>query len=206
MIRSLSNEFSLVKALCRALGVSRSGYYAGAKEGSSEPRAKENARLGAKIKEVFEAEPTHFTAAPGWPWVLRRTGGNVRGGTGWARLMRARTVCGATQKRRFRPRTTDSRHLCPIAPNRLAERPPPARPGEVWQTDITYVATQEGWLYVAGVLDAYSRKIVGWAADDTMPHRPGGACLRARGRHAAARARVAPPLGPRQPVCQRYLS
>ena len=76
----------------------------------------------------------------------------------------------ARQKRRFRPCTTDSRHLCSIAPNRLAERAaPPARPGEVWQADITYVATREGWLYVAGVLDACSRRIVGWAADDTMP-------------------------------------
>ena len=75
----------------------------------------------------------------------------------------------ATQKRRFRPRTTDSRHLCPIAPNHLAERPPPARPGEVWQADITYVATREGWLYVAGVLDACSRRVVGWAADGAMP-------------------------------------
>ena len=45
----------------------------------------------------------------------------------------------------------------------------PTRPGQVWQADITYVATQEGWLYVAGVLDACSRKIVGWAVDDTMP-------------------------------------
>ena len=76
----------------------------------------------------------------------------------------------ATQKRRFRPRTTDSRHLCPVAPNHLAERTTaPARPGEVWQADITYVATKEGWLYVAGVLDACSRRVVGWAADSTMP-------------------------------------
>ena len=82
----------------------------------------------------------------------------------------ARAGLRARQKRRFRLRTTDSRHLCPIAPNRLAERAQPlVRPGEVWQADITYVATQEGWLYVAGVLDACSRKIVGWAADDTMP-------------------------------------
>ena len=84
----------------------------------------------------------------------------------------------AAQKRRFRPRTTDSRHLCPIAPNHLGERQePPTRPGEVWQTDITYVATKEGWLYVAGVLDACSRKIVGWAADDTMPTGTGRARL-----------------------------
>ena len=86
-----------------------------------------------------------------------------------ARLRRAHRLR-ATQKRRFRPRTTDSRHLCPIAPNHLAERAaPPARPGEVWQADITYVATQEGWLYVAGVIDACSRRVVGGAADAAMP-------------------------------------
>ena len=59
--------------------------------------------------------------------------------------------------------------IYPVAPNHLAELPPPARPGEVWQADITYLATREGWLYVAGILDACSRKIVGWAADGTMP-------------------------------------
>ena len=69
----------------------------------------------------------------------------------------------------MRPRTTDRRHLCPVAPNHLAERLPPKRPGAVWQADITYVATKEGWLYVAGVLDACSRRLVGWAADDAMP-------------------------------------
>ncbi len=91
----------------------------------------------------------------------------------------------ATQKRRFRPRTTDSRHLCPIAPNHLAERAqPPGLPGEVWQADITYVATREGWLYVAGMLDACSRRVVGWAADD---NRPAGLVARAFERAVQAR-------------------
>lgn len=76
----------------------------------------------------------------------------------------------AKQKRRFRPQTTDSAHLCPIAPNRLAARPaPPSRPDEVWAADITYVPTCEGWLYVAGVLDLSSRRLVGWAAEGAMP-------------------------------------
>ena len=97
----------------------------------------------------------------------------------------------AKQKRRFRPRTTDSRHLCPIAPNHLGERAePPSRPGEVWQADITCVATKEGWLYVAGVIDACSRKVVGWAAADTMP-----TALIARAfERAAAAERPAPGL------------
>ena len=165
MIRSLASEFP-VKTLCRALGVSRSGYYATQKK-AGRPRARDNARLGAKIKESFEASRRTY-GSPRLTVVLRRAG-ETCGRHRVARLMRVHRLR-ATQKRRFRPRTTDSRHLCPIAPNHLAERvAPPARPGEVWQTDITYVATKEGWLYVAGVLDACSRKIVGWAADDTMP-------------------------------------
>ena len=165
MIRSWSNEFP-VKALCRALGVSRSGYYA-AQRKAERPRAKDNARLGVKIKESFEASRRTY-GSPRLAVVLRRAG-ETCGRHRVARLMRVHRLR-ATQKRRFRPRTTDSCHLCPIAPNHLAEgQQPPARVNEVWQTDITYVATQEGWLYVAGVLDACSRQIVGWAAADTMP-------------------------------------
>lgn len=164
MISSLTGEFP-IKVLCRVLGVSRSGYYA-AQGKAARPRAVENARLGAKIAESFEASRRTY-GSPRITVVLRRAGERC-GRHRVARLMRVHRLR-ATQKRRFRPRTTDSRHLCPVAPNHLAERPPPARPGEVWQTDITYVATQEGWLYVAGVLDACSRKIVGWAADGAMP-------------------------------------
>ena len=165
MIRSLSSEFP-VKALCRAPGVSRSGYYAAQKK-AERPRAWANARRGMKIKESFEAS-RRTDGSPRRTVVLRRAG-ETCGRHRVARLMRVHRLR-ATQKRRFRPRTTDSRHLCPIAPNHLGERAePPTRPGEVWQTDITYVATKEGWLSVAGVLDACSRKIVGWAAADTMP-------------------------------------
>ena len=64
--------------------------------------------------------------------------------------------------------TTDSRHDQPIAPNRLANRPPPTKPNQVWVTDLTYVPTAEGWLYVAGVLDRYSRRLVGWAMGPTL--------------------------------------
>ena len=165
MIRSLASEFP-VKALCRALGVSRSGYYAAPKK-AERPRAKDNARLGAKVKESFEASRRTY-GSPRLAVVLRRAG-ETCGRHRVARLMRVHRLR-ATQKRRFRPRTTDSRHLCPVAPNHLAERQrPPAHVNEVWQTDITYVATKEGWLYVAGVIDACSRKIVGWAAADSMP-------------------------------------
>ena len=70
----------------------------------------------------------------------------------------------ARPRRRFRPQTTDSRHDHPIAPNHLARRSaPPSRPDEVWVTDFTYIPTGEGWLFLAVVLDLYSRRVVGWA-------------------------------------------
>ena len=74
------------------------------------------------------------------------------------------------QKRRYRIRTTDSNHDQTIAPNRLSDTPVIKSPDRVWVTDITYIQTNEGWLYVAGVLDRFSRKIVGWAMDSTL-HR-----------------------------------
>ena len=165
VIKNLVGQHS-VRKLCRTLGVTRSAYYACEKK-PERPRARENRALGVKMGELFEASGRTY-GSPRLTVALRRAGQRC-GRRRVARLMR-RAGLRARQKRRFRPRTTDSRHLCPIAPNHLAARAePPARPGEVWQADITYVATQEGWLYVAGVLDACSRKIVGWAADEAMP-------------------------------------
>ena len=165
VIKELAGQHP-VRKLCRMLGVARSAYYATQKK-DARPRASENARLGEKARERFEASGRTY-GSPRLVVALRRVGEPC----GRHRVARLRRRAGrrARQKRRFRPRTTDSRHLCPIAPNHLAERvEPPTRPGEVWQADLTYVATKEGWLSVAGVLDACSRKIVGWAVDDTMP-------------------------------------
>ena len=201
VIRSLAGEHP-VRKLCRTLGVARSAYYAAPKK-AERARARENVRLGGRAREVFEASGRTY-GSPRVAVVLRRAG-ETCGRHRVARLL-ARAGLRARQKRRFRPRTTDGRHLCPIAPNHLAERvDPPTRPGQVWQADITYVATQEGWLYVAGVLDACSRKIVGWAVDDTMPTGLVARAFEACGCLAAARSRAAAPFGPRQPVRERRL-
>ena len=165
VIKELAGQHA-VRKLCRVLGVARSAYYA-AQRKAERPRAREDVRLSTKARELFEASGRTY-GSPRLTVALRRAG-EPCGRHRVARLMR-HVGLHARQKRRFRPRTTDSRHLCPIAPNHLAARvEPPARPNEVWQADITYVATREGWLYVAGVLDACTRKIVGWAADDSMP-------------------------------------
>ena len=81
--------------------------------------------------------------------------------------MRQEGLCGRA-KGRFRVCTTDSQHDQPIAPNRLPELPAPSAPNQVWLGDITYIATEEGWLYLAGVLDLYSRRLAGWAMSEHL--------------------------------------
>jgi putative transposase len=76
--------------------------------------------------------------------------------------MKQKDLCGR-QKGRYRVQTTDSNHDQPIAPNRLAEAPKATKPNQLWVADITYIETKEGWLYLAAILDLYSRRIVGWA-------------------------------------------
>ena len=74
----------------------------------------------------------------------------------------------ALARRRFRPRTTTSRHHLPVAPNLLKQEFVAAAPNRVWLADITYIATGEGWLYLPAVLDLATRKIVGWSMRDHM--------------------------------------
>ena len=163
-VNRLAGEFPLA-LLCRALGVSRSGLYA-ARTKAGRARARANVALAARATALFEASHRTYGARR-LAAALRRAGERC-GRHRVARLMRGRGLR-ARQKRCFRPRTTDSAHLCPVAPNRLAGRPAPTRPDEVWTADVTYVATRQGWAYLTGVLDLYSRKLVGWAVDDTMP-------------------------------------
>lgn len=162
-VAQLAGEFP-VRALCRALGVSRSAFYTAAAK-PARPRAREDARRWAKVLACFEASRGTY-GSPRLTAALRRSG-EACSRHRVARIMRGRGLR-AKQKRRFRPATTDSGHLCPIAPNRLAGRPAPSGPDQVWVADLTYLHTAEGGLYLAGVLDLYSRKIVGWAAEDTM--------------------------------------
>ena len=84
-----------------------------------------------------------------------------------ARLMRCQGIR-AQRKKPFRPRTTDSRHQERIAPNRLKQVTRPDRPDQIWVSDITYIWTATGWVYLAAVMDLCSRKIVGWSLSDRL--------------------------------------
>jgi transposase InsO family protein len=156
----LKDQHSIV-ALCQAFAVSSSGYYDWCRRQSQPgPRAQEDRQLRAEVMRIHR-ESRQTYGAPRITFCLRQTG-RRHGRNRIARLMRQEGIYGR-QKRRYRIRTTDSQHGEPIAPNRLAEQPAPQGPNQIWVADITYVATRQGWAYVAAVLDLYSRRVVGWA-------------------------------------------
>ena len=86
------------------------------------------------------------------------------------RIMREKGLQ-ARSRRRYRPRTTDSKHRHPIAPNHLQDRAKAKGINEVWLQDITYLPTADGWLYLAGVLDLHSRRLIGWSMQETLETR-----------------------------------
>lgn len=147
--------------LCLHLEVSASGYYdwqrrlsrPGQRAMEDQVLAQEIGRIHARSRETY--------GAPRVEKELRQKG-RCHGRNRVARLMKEQGLCGR-QKGRYRVQTTDSNHDQPIAPNRLAEAPKATAPNQLWAADITYIETKEGWLYLAAILDLYSRKIVGWA-------------------------------------------
>ena len=150
--------------LCAAFGVKRSGYHAWARAEAS-PRERTDAQLLPKIRAVHQQHQGRYGA----PRIQAELAGQGQrhGGKRIARLMKADGLRGLCA-RRFVPRTTQSEHDQPIAPNLLAERPVPTGPNQTWVTDLTYVWTEEGWLYVAVILDLWSRCVVGWATAPTL--------------------------------------
>ena len=161
-IRALQGQFS-VSALCRVMGVCRGGYYAWLKR---QPSAREQANqaLTQQIQQVFLASDQTY----GSPRIYQEltAQGVVCSEKRIARLMR---LCGlkALLPRRFVV-TTDSAHDLPIAHNLLDRAFGSERPNAVWTADISYVWTCEGWLYLAVILDLFSRRIVGWAMQATL--------------------------------------
>jgi putative transposase len=148
-----------IEVQCAVLGVSRSGYYAWTRR-PEPPRAMEDATLVAEIKAAHKTGRESY----GSPRVHRelRAKGRRIGKKRVERLMRQEGIV-ARRKRRFR-RTTDSSHPHPIAPNVLARDFHVELPNSAWVTDVTYVWTHEGWVYLAAILDLFSRRVVGWAA------------------------------------------
>jgi transposase InsO family protein len=154
------------RALCEVMETSASGYYAWQqRQGCPSRREASNRLLLANIHKSFKDSGRTY----GSPRITRelRQNGALVGHNRVARLMRLEALQGR-QKQRFRIRTTDSRHDQPIAPNLLAGQTSPAKPDQVWVSDITYVDTEQGWLYVAGVMDRCTRRVVGWSMSESL--------------------------------------
>ena len=152
-----------VEKMCRVLKVSRSGYYAFRGRGKS-MRQLANERILAAIKEAHK-ESRRIYGSPRITDALR-DGGIRCSENRVARLMRANGIT-AKMKRKFKA-TTDSNHNLPVAKNLLNRQFKVDRPNKVWVSDITYIWTTEGWLYLAVILDLFSRQIVGWAMSDKI--------------------------------------
>lgn len=162
LIEAEKAEFP-VRFMCRQLGVSCSGYYAWRGREKSET-ARETAVLEKEVKAVYTAHKGRY----GSPRILLELKGQGRC-TSRKRIARIMQQHGlvARPRKRFR-RTTDSNHPLPVADNLLARKFTTVAPNEVWVTDITYIWTQEGWLYLSAILDLYSRAVVGWAVSQNI--------------------------------------
>jgi putative transposase len=152
-----------VRLLCRILGVSRAGFYASQSRPVA-PRIDADERLGLEIAAIH-AESRQRYGSPRVHAELEARGCRTSRKR-VARLMRARGLA-ARRRRQFRV-TTESRHPFPIAPNVLARQFERPAPDQAWVTDITYIPTEEGWLYLAVILDLCSRFAVGWAMSDRI--------------------------------------
>jgi putative transposase len=163
-----------VAVLCRLLSVSPSGFYA--KQG----RPKSSHALRDEVLSAHVAA-AHFASNRryGSPRVhadLEASGHRV-GRKRVARLMREKSLV-ARRRRRFCT-TTNSKHGFPIAPNVLARDFSTSGPDQVWVTDITYLWTKQGWLYLAAILDLFSRRVVGWATSEHVDRHLALAALNA---------------------------
>jgi transposase InsO family protein len=152
-----------VEKMCRTLKVSRSGYYSYGQRGISTHDMEDN-RLRIEIRAIFNRYKGRVGSPAVTEW-LRRQGEPV-GENRVARLMQEMGLM-AKGKRKFR-HTTDSNHDLPIAQNHLDRKFAVSAPNKVWVSDITYIPTREGWLYLCVFVDLFSRLIVGYAIEDNM--------------------------------------
>lgn len=149
--------------MCKVLEVSRSGYYKWLSSAGKRKRRRE--QLIRRIQYHYKDNHGLY-GSPKITHLLRREGFKVTQKT-VGRIMREQGLRARTMKK-FRIQTTDSNHSQPIAPNRLDQRFDVAKPNRVWVSDITYIRTRQGMMYLASVMDLCTRKIVGWSLGNRM--------------------------------------
>jgi transposase InsO family protein len=167
MVEEMSKENLEVELTCRTLEISRSGYYAWLQEPEAK-REQENNLLKAEIQSIHEKSRGTY-GVPRVSEVLK-AGGKKLGKNRVARLMKVQGLAGVGKKK-FKVKTTDSNHDLPIAPRLVQtenKETLPTKPNEAWGSDITYINTKEGWLFLAIFLDLFTRKVVGMAMEEHM--------------------------------------
>ncbi len=162
LIDELKKKAYTVESTCRVLGVSRSGYYAACKRRAAQPAV---CATSAHLKAAFAEAGSTYGSRRLCAALSKR--GLTVGRYRVRRLMREHHLR-PVWKRKF-VHTTDSKHGMPVSVNLLARRFNPTQANRAWVSDITYIRTRSGWLYLAVVLDLYSRKVVGWAMAPDMP-------------------------------------
>jgi transposase InsO family protein len=152
-----------VQKMCRVIGASRSGYYRWKRQPRSK-RLKDNEKILMGIRESHKNSKRTY----GSPRITEdlQAKGTTCSENRVARLMRANGIVAKTVKK-FKA-TTNSKHDLPVAENLLKQNFVAEKPNTVWVSDITYIWTLEGWLYLAVILDLYSRQVVGWAMSDRL--------------------------------------
>ena len=176
------DEVYSISTMSRVLDVSRSGYYDWLTRGPS-ARSCEDERLKIEIRTAHQRSLETYGPRRLQPELAAN---GIRAGRD--RITRLRRSMGlyCRQRRRFKV-TTNSRHNLPVAPNLLNQTFEPTAPNQAWVSDITYIATGEGWLYLAGIKDVFTCEIVGYAMSDRMkPELPGRALFRAVQQHRPA--------------------
>ncbi len=163
-MKNYSSEFRVQK-MADALGVTRSAYYAWKKRGESQ-RSKENSRLLGRIQ--FLHDRSHRSYGSRRIAVALRNEGQLCGKNRIARLMRQASIVSRI-KRKFRI-TTHSKHSLAKADNLVQQNFITDKPNRLWVSDITYIWTKEGWLYLAVILDVFSRLVVGWSLSNRLHH------------------------------------
>jgi transposase InsO family protein len=149
--------------MCEVLGVSKSGYYVWQKRPKSQQKIRKE-KLTAQIKHEYLDSRKNY-GSPKITKKLNKKGIKVSQKT-VTRIMKENNIRSKTVKKY--KATTNSKHHLPIYPNLLRQQFKVNHPGEVWVGDITYIWTREGWLYLASIMDLYSRRIIGWAMGDRM--------------------------------------
>ena len=183
------------KVLCKVLNVSPSGYFAHAQRPASH-RQRQDMVLLAHDRSAFALSNENY----GSPRMVRELHDNgfAVGRRRTARLMRENGLA-ARQKRRFK-RTTDSEHAWPVAPNIIDQDFAATGPDVKWGVDISYLWTRKGLLYLAVVIDLYSRKVIGWATGDRLHRQLTLSALRRALIHAASVCRTHPSFRQGKPI------